>query len=53
VIRFARLYGLTTRATVNWKMAEEVTAWFRALCPEDPLRWDFAISHWGMMRGWA
>ena len=53
VIGFARRYGLTTRATVNWVMADEVTARFRALAPEDPLRWDFAISHYGMMKGWA
>jgi len=33
-------------------MAEEVTAAFRKLCPEDPLRYDFAISHYGMVHGW-
>ena len=49
VVRFAHRHGLTRRRTVGWLMAEEVTAWFRARCPEDPLRWDFAISHAGMM----
>ncbi len=49
VIRFARTRGITQRATVGWAMAEEVTAWFRQRSPEDPLRWDFPISHLGMM----
>jgi hypothetical protein len=31
---------------------EEVTAAFRRICPEDPLRYDFAISHYGMVHGW-
>lgn len=52
VIRFARRFGLTSRATVDWKMVEQVTAAFRALCPEDPCRWDFAIAHHGMTAGW-
>jgi len=52
VIRYARRYAVTKRSTVDWKMAVEVTAWFRRLCPADPLRWDFAISHYGMMESW-
>ena len=52
VIRYARRFGLTRRTTADWKMVEEVTAHFRGLCPEDPLRYDFAISHYGMAEGW-
>jgi uncharacterized protein (TIGR02757 family) len=53
VIAFARRFELTRRATVNWVMADEVTSHFRKLAPGDPLRWDFAISHYGMMNGWS
>lgn len=49
VIRFARAQGITTRVSVNWRMVEEVTDWFRERSPDDPLRWDFVISHLGMM----
>ena len=52
VTRFARRYGLTRRRTVDWRMAEEVTEGLRRLVPEDPLRYDFAISHHGMTVGW-
>ena len=52
LIAYARTRGLTVRRGVNWVMAEEVTQHFRGLCPEDPLRWDFTISHAGMMAGW-
>lgn len=52
VLAFARRYGLTERVTVDWTYAEQVTAFFRRRAPADPLRWDFAISHFGMMHGW-
>ena len=52
VLKFVNKEGLTTRKSVDWKMAEEVTSWFRRLCPDDPLRYDFAISHYGMVYGW-
>jgi uncharacterized protein (TIGR02757 family) len=51
VLRFAQHHGLTGRRAASWLAAEEVTAWFRQRWPTDPLRYDFAISHSGMMRG--
>ena len=53
VVAYARRFGLTKRKAQDWKMAEEITAFFRRLCPEDPLRYDFAISHYGMMNSWS
>lgn len=35
--------GLTTRRANDWRTVEEVTAHCRALCPEDPVRYDFAF----------
>lgn len=52
VVRFATRYGLTRRRSTDWRMAEEVTAGLRRFAPEDPLRYDFAISHYGMTHGW-
>lgn len=41
----ARSIGLTRRRTRNWKMAEEITARLRALDPDDPVKYDFALCH--------
>ena len=41
----ARSIGLTGRRTRNWKMAEEITARLRAIDPDDPVKYDFALCH--------
>lgn len=41
----ARSIGLTRRRTRNSRMAEEITARLRALDPEDPVKYDFALCH--------
>jgi len=43
----ARL-GLTSRRQPDLKAALEVTAGFRRVCPEDPVRYDFALTHMSM-----
>lgn len=48
VARIARLLGLTKRNDLSWRTAEEVTASLRLLAPEDPVRYDFALCHYGM-----
>lgn len=40
--------GLTRRKDLTWRTAEEVTASLRALDAEDPVRYDFALCHYGM-----
>lgn len=49
--RISRLLGLTRRATPGWPMALEVTASLRRLDPDDPVRYDFALSHLGISEG--
>ena len=41
----ARSIGLTRRRSRNWLMAEEITAKLKALDPDDPVRYDFALCH--------
>ena len=41
----ARSIGLTRRRSRNWKMAVEITARLRALDPDDPVKYDFALCH--------
>lgn len=49
VIRVGRCLRLTRRATAGWRMAAEITDVLRQLDPDDPVRYDFALCHLGMM----
>ena len=48
VMRISKLLGLTARNDASWRTAEEVTASLRLLDAADPVRYDFALCHWGM-----
>ncbi|SHK56096.1 TIGR02757 family protein [Rhodothermus profundi] len=41
--RQARAWGLLRRNANDWKAVQELTAICRQLCPEDPVRYDFAL----------
>ena len=47
--RLARCLLLTRRAGADWRAAEEITAAFRAVCPDDPVRYDYALTRIGIM----
>lgn len=49
VARVSRLIGLTGRATPDGRMALEITEALRRLDPQDPLAYDFALSHLGIL----
>jgi uncharacterized protein (TIGR02757 family) len=49
VIRLGRCLGLTRYASPGWNMAADITDSLRAFDPEDPVRFDFALCHVGMM----
>ncbi len=46
--RIARHLGLTRRKDLSWRTAEEVTSSLRRLDERDPVRYDFALCHYGM-----
>jgi uncharacterized protein (TIGR02757 family) len=46
--RLCRYLGLTQRKTANLRTAIEVTDALRAIDPDDPLRYDFALAHLGI-----
>jgi uncharacterized protein (TIGR02757 family) len=48
IARLGSWLGLTSRRTHGWAMAEEITESLRRLDPEDPVRYDFALCHYGM-----
>lgn len=52
-MRLGRCLRLTRRVSPGWKMAVDITNALRALDPDDPVRYDFALCHLGMMGGCA
>ena len=49
VIRLGRCLRLTRYTSPGWKMASEITASLRNVDANDPVRYDFALCHVGMM----
>ena len=49
VIRLGRCLRLTRYTSPGWKMASEITASLRNVDAHDPVRYDFALCHVGMM----
>ena len=49
VIRLGRCLRLTRYTSPGWKMASEITASLRKVDAQDPIRYDFALCHVGMM----
>lgn len=48
VHRFALEKGLTSRKQADLRTAREITGIFRMLAPEDPVRYDFALTRQGI-----
>lgn len=51
VHRISRMLGITTRATADWRTAEQITSALAALSPDDPIKYDFALAHIGISGG--
>jgi len=49
VIRVGRCLGLTRYTSPGWPMARDITASLRRLDPDDPVKYDYALCHLGMM----
>jgi uncharacterized protein (TIGR02757 family) len=48
--RISRKLGLTERRAADLRAAREVTAAFSKISPDDPVRYDFALTRLGMLR---
>ena len=46
--RLAHNLGLTQRRDLSWRTAEEITASLRLCDARDPVKYDFALCHFGM-----
>ena len=49
--RISSSFGLTTRKQADMRTAVEITEGFRAIAPEDPVRYDFALTRLGIRDG--
>ena len=49
IIRVGRCLGMTSRLSPGWRMAVDITRTLKQLNPDDPVRYDFAMCHLGMM----
>jgi uncharacterized protein (TIGR02757 family) len=49
VIKVGRCLKLTAYTSPGWRMARDITKSLRLLDPEDPVKYDFALCHLGMM----
>jgi uncharacterized protein (TIGR02757 family) len=49
--RLARNLGLTACPGPSWTAAEQITSVLREIDPHDPVRFDFALCHMGMLQG--
>lgn len=50
--RISQSMALTRRKTTTWKTALEVTESLKQIDPQDPVRFDFALSRLGIVKGW-
>ena len=49
IARIGRCLGFTKRKTKDWKMAIQITSKLKEFDPEDPLKYDFALCHQGVV----
>ncbi len=50
IARISKCLGFTRRSTGDWKMAVEITESLKAIDPDDPIKYDFALCHQGIAR---
>ncbi len=48
IAKISRCIGFTKRRSQDWKMAVEITDALKKLDPDDPLKYDFAMCHYGI-----
>jgi uncharacterized protein (TIGR02757 family) len=47
--RLSKILGLYNRKTINLKTAIEITEGFSQICPQDPVKYDFALCRIGII----
>jgi uncharacterized protein (TIGR02757 family) len=47
--RLSKILGLSNKQTINLKTAIEITEGFKKICPQDPVKYDFALCRIGIL----
>jgi hypothetical protein len=47
--RAGRALGFTSRKSADCRTAVEITEGFRGICPDDPVKYDFALTRYGIL----
>lgn len=50
MLRAGRAFGFTERKQADLKTAREITAEYRKICPDDPVKYDFVITRMGIKK---
>ncbi len=50
IARISRCLNFTNRRSLDWKTAEEITESLKLFDSEDPLKYDFVLCHYGMVK---
>ena len=50
--RISRMFGFTERRTADLSAAREATEGFRRISPHDPVKYDFALTRLGILKGY-
>ncbi|NBU98995.1 MAG: DUF2400 family protein, partial [Spirochaetia bacterium] len=50
IVKISKILGFTKRNTINNKMSEEITNYFKKINPSDPLIYDFPLSRLGILK---
>lgn len=48
MFRVVKLLGFTSRRSADWRAVVEATEGFRILCPDDPVKYDFSLTRFGI-----
>ena len=48
IFRIGRTLGFTSRSQADLRACREITQAFAAICPEDPTKYDFCLSRFGI-----
>ncbi len=52
LFRFSQRYHVSRYRTPSWRVARDLTDFLKTLDPADPVKYDFALCHYGMEVGW-
>ncbi|MBP9885000.1 MAG: TIGR02757 family protein [Leptospiraceae bacterium] len=50
IVRLSRILGVSTRKSIDFQLAKNISNYFQKLNPNDPLAYDFSLSRLGILK---